>query len=339
MQIPRALTLLALLATAALAGCADEPAAPDSDLGPARPGNGLHGGHDAQIHLLAPNWTLGDWWTWTSPQIDGPYTSVLAADAGSDWLMATDHPDIAWFNTRFDIASLGDVRKSDLAGSQGSTRVQFFQFPLTAEKTWSTTWDEQAITVTVLAVEDAVATLEARRADGTLYAAYTYDDARGYFGQIAYYDAAGTTVGYEAKITDSGSGFTKDLVRWEFTTVFEDSGAISGPGFAQNFPVPLTATDVFADIFVACTAGTFMAGVAPLPVVHAVAGLDDRGMGTTTGACPLNVAFSGSVGEPRATVPGATDEQWGFSGMADPTAAGTYTMNIYVRTKQTFQVA
>jgi hypothetical protein len=323
---------MAIVRPSLLAGCSDDPAASSGAPASSSP----HGGHDASTHLLAPAWTLGDWWTWTSPQIDGPYTSVLAEDQGTDWLMASDHPDIAWFDARFDIASLGAVRKSDLAGSQGSTRVEFFQFPLNEGRAWTTTWDGLTMAIKVLGVADGVASLEATRPDGTLYARYTYRDSHGYFGDIAYYDATGTAVGFESKVTNSGASFARDLVRWTYSTVLEMSGPIAGASFAQNLPVPLTVTDVYADLFVDCGSGTFVAGVAPLPVVTAIAGLEDRGTGTTDGACPLQMAYSGSAGEPRQTVPGSTEEQWGFSGFGDPSATGTFTFNIYLRTLETY---
>jgi hypothetical protein len=325
---------IALLVAAAvlLAGCSDAP--PASDAGTGSPGP--HMGHDGGTHLLAPEWTLGDWWTWTSPQIDGPYTSVVAGDEGGDWLMATDHDSIAWFDARFDIASLGQVRKTDLAGSQGSTRVEFFQFPLTQGRSWTTTWDGLTMAIKVLSVADGVASLEAKRPDGTLYALYTYRDNHGYFGQMTYYDAAGSEVGFEAQVAGSGSGFNRELVRWTYTTELEMSGPIAGAGFGQNLPVPLTVTDVYVDLVVDCGSGSFVAGVAPLPIVTAIAGFEDRGAGTTDGACPLQMAYSGSAGEPRPTVPGSTEEQWGFSGFGDPSATGTFTFNIYLRTREAY---
>lgn len=338
MQVLRALLPVLSLGFVLLAGCADDP--PSSD-GPdaGSTGGGLHGGHNAAQHLLAPNHTLGDWWTWTSPQIDGPYTSVLAADESLDWLMATNHPDIAWFDARFDIASLGQVRKSDLAGSQGSTRVEFFQFPLIANKTWTTTWDGEPMTVLVTGVSDGVASLEAKRADGTLYAKYTYVDRHGYFGKIDYYDPNGTDVGFASEVTSSGNGFTGDLVRWDYETALESTGPIAGEALSQNLPVPLTATDVYVDLFVQCASGTFMAGVAPLPIVPSIAGVEDRGAGTDNPACPMSMAFSGSAGAPQQTVPESTEEQWGFSAAGDPAAVGTYTFNIYIRTQSVYQVA
>ncbi len=320
-----------------LAGCADDAPSPDAEHGTMGT-MGLHGGQDAALHLLAPNWTLGDWWAWTSPQIEGTYTSALAADQGSDWFMATDHPEIAWFDARFDIASLGQVRKSDLAGSQGNTRVEFFRFPLMANATWTTTWDAAPITVLVTGIDKGVASLEATRADGTLYATYTYKDSHGYFGQIEYYDANGTAVGYEAQVTGSGKGFQGDLVRWEHQAVLEASGDIAGASYAQTMSVPLSATDVYADLFVACASGAFVAGVAPLPIVTTLAGVDGRGVGTTSGACPLSIAFSGSVGAPRQTVPESTEEQWGFSAAGAPGAVGAFAFNLYIRTQTLYQV-
>lgn len=328
---------LGVLALAVVfSGCTDS--SPPAD-GPGSTSLGTHGAHDAAMHILAPNATLGDYWTWTSPQIEGPYTSVLAADNGNDWLMATDHPAIAWFNERFDIASLGAVRKADLAGSQGSTRVEFFQFPLMEGRNWTTTWDGEPMTVRVLDVANGIASLEARRADDTLYAAYTYKAAHGYFGQIQYYDETGTEVGYEATITAAGKGFTGDLLRWTYTTPLEFTGAVGQTNFAQNFPVPLDATDVYVDFILECTAGTFTGGVAPLPVVSSIAGLEPRGYGAEGGPCPQADSFSGPIGTPKETAPGTGPEQWGFSAFADPAAQGTLTMNIFIRTQETFQVA
>lgn len=325
-----------MLLAGLLAGCSGDAPADGPSGSDALPS---HGAHNAGTHLLAPNWTLGDYWTWSSPQIEEPYTSVLVAESATDWTMGTDNQEIAFFDARFDIASLGAVRKSDLAGSQGSTRVQFFQFPMMAGNTWSTTWDELPLTMEVVDVQGGIAKIEAKRADGTFYAKYTYDDNKGYFGQIDYYNDDGTEIGFSSRITGSGKGFSGDLVRWTYTTALEMGGPIAGTAFGQNLPVPLTITDVYAELFVDCTAGAFVAGVAPMPVVTAIAGLEDRGTGTTDGACPLQMAFSDSVGEPRATVPGSTEEQWGFSGFADATAQGTYRFNIFLRTLETYQIA
>lgn len=327
----------AVLLMLLLAGCAGGDGAPAD--GKADPVTGAHGGHDPATHITAPNATLGDYWTWNSPQLGAPYTSVIAADQGADWLMATNDPTLAFFDARFDIASLGQVRKSDLAGSQGSTRVEFFKFPLAKDLNWTMTWDQEPMRVNVLEVKDGVASIEARRADATLYAAYTYKASHGYFGKIQYFDANGTAVQFEATVTANGKGYTGDLVRWTFEAVHEFAGPLAQTNFAQNFPVPLDVTDVYADFFLSCASGTFSGGVAPLPVVGSLAGLDDRGYGSEGGPCPQGVGFSGSVGEPREAAPGAGPEQWGFSAFADPSAQGYLVFNIFLRTQELFKVA
>ena len=62
--------------------------------------------------------------------------------------MDTAAPDRAFQDAREDVSRLGPQRKSDLAGSQGDDRVQFFQWPLVDGKSWSTRWDHQPVTIT-----------------------------------------------------------------------------------------------------------------------------------------------------------------------------------------------
>lgn len=319
-----------------LAGCADGG---NQTTGGTDPMQGGHGAHDAATHILAPNATLGDSWTWSSPQVEGDYTSVLAADQGSDWLMATNHPAIAWFDVRTDIASLGQVRKSDFAGSQGSTRVEFFKFPLTKHLNWTTTWDGERKTIHVLDVKDGLANLEARRDDDTLYAAYTYKASHGYFGQIKYYDDNGTNVQFESTVTNSGKGYTGDLLRWTYTVAFEFDGPVAQTNFGETFNVPLTATDVYVDFVLTCTAGTFSGGVAPMPVVGSLLGLDERGYGAEGGPCPQEDAFAGPIGAPKEIAPGSGPEPWGYSAYSDPSSQGHFLFNIFVRTQELFKVA
>src|SRR5690349_2278920 len=122
-----ALAPLLPLLLLALAGCAgsDAPAADEADGGDGLPmEHGAHGSADAGTHLLVPEWAVGDFWTMSSPQ-GGTFTYAVSADAGADWVMDTDNLDNAFFDARGDISFLGKVRKLDLAGSQGTTRVEF----------------------------------------------------------------------------------------------------------------------------------------------------------------------------------------------------------------------
>lgn len=334
----RAPIALLLLVAASLAGCTGGGDADGDEPGMGRPGgHGAHGDQDAATHLLAPTWEVGQWWRLESEQSSGPFAHVVSGEAGDHWVVDTDSPDIAFFDARSDISFLGPVRKADLAGSQGAQRVEFFQFPLTPGKNWTTTWDGLPIDIHVAAVEAGKARLQARHENGTPYADYTYDAKTGYFGEYAFYGPDGETVGFGARVTSSGRGFSGDLVRWDVDPVFEQAGAVSDVGFFSNLPVPLTVTDVYAELTVDCTAGSFVAGVAPMPVVTTVAGLDDRGAGTTTGACPLTMAFAGAVGAPRETVPGSTEEQWGYSASGSPASVGTFSFSIFLRTQTLFK--
>ena len=318
----------ALLAAIALAGCAgaDGEASPAAGPGAGGMGHGEHAGLDPGAHLLAPEHQLGDWWRWDSPQIADPYTSVLAADNGAEWVVATDNPEIAFFDARFDVASQGPARKSDMAGSQGSERVAFFAFPLTEGKTWSTTWDGEPMSIKALKVAGGVADIEARRADGTLYAAYTYDASLGYFGQIAYYDPTGATVGFEARVTGSGDNFTGDLLRWTLEVEYETHGPIT-PGLV-GFDVDTGITDVWVDFHVACSAGAVSINVGALTGIQ-----QERGY-SVNGPCPAAVSQTFTLPPPA-----QDDEAWGAAIAVAPQATqGTLDIIVLSRTATLFKV-
>lgn len=320
--------LAALLVATALAGCAGSDGGDQVMPGAqaAGPGHGQHAGLDPSTHLVAPEHQLGDWWRWDSPQIQEPYASVLAADNGADWVVATDNPEIAFFDARFDVASQGPARKSDMAGSQGSERVAFFAFPLTAGKTWSSVWDGEPMSMKALQVEGGVADIEARRADGTLYAAYTYDSALGYFGQIAYYDPTGATVGFEAQVTDAGDNFTGDLLRWTLEVEYETHGPIT-PGVV-GFDVDTGITDVWVDFRVDCSAGAVSINVGALTGIQ-----QERGY-SVNGPCPAAVSETFTVPPPA-----QDDEAWGASIAVAPQATqGTLDVTVLSRTATTFKV-
>lgn len=276
---------------------------------------------------------VGDYWTWTRP--DGTtYTYAIAQDAGGDWLMGTDSEAVAFFDARTDISTLGAVRKSDLAGSQGSTRVEFFRFPLVANATWSTSWDAEPKDVRVTDVAQGIARLEARRADGSLYAAYSYDNATSYFGELDFFNANGTAQ-FGSKVTAHGRGYTGPLVSWQLNTVARLGGDLANaPVGTISFDVPVTATDVWVNLALACTTGFANLGVAPAPFVGAVAGTDERGAGTPQSPCPIDVTTTGSAGAPAAPAapPGAAAETWGYEVLVAPQTVGTFELEILVRT-------
>lgn len=270
--------------------------------------------------LPAPNWTVGQWWTLASEQLQAPFSHVVAQDAGTDWLVGTDDPEVAFFDARFDISFLGPVRKADLAGSQGSQRVEFFRFPLQPDKNWTTQWDGLDVRIEVLGVADGRAKLESRLGNGTLHASYTYDAALGYFRDYQFYESDGATVSFAAAVTSSGTDFTGSLARWELETVFESAGAFNG-GATASFEVTAANTDVYIEVNLDCQAGAFTISVLP-PSGPA----DQRGF-SASGPCPATVAETGIAAAPT------EDEQWVLLTQALPGATmATLDMVVYVRT-------
>ncbi|MHB1260595.1 MAG: hypothetical protein ACYC2H_02640 [Thermoplasmatota archaeon] len=317
---------LAVLPMVLLAGCSGSDASNDPEADSAAPMHaGQHGANPEGTHLLAPEWAIGDSWTLTSDQ-GGTFSHVVSGDSGADWTMDTDNPDIAFFDAQGDISFLGKVRKSDLAGSQGTTRVEFLRFPLQANLSWSTTWDGNPTMIHVAKVADGKADLMAMRADGTTYATYTYDSKAGYFSRFTFFAPDGTTVGFEWSLQSSGSTFSGNLVRWALETVYETHGPFPGTG-AQGFSVEPGITDVHIQLAVSCTQGAFSLHVGE-PAGYA----EERGF-SATGPCPA------SLNETAALVGPTETEQWGIAFTAVPQATqATLDLTVLKRTMTSFAV-
>jgi hypothetical protein len=286
-----------------------------------------HGAHEAGGHLLLPEWKVGDYWTLQSPQ-GGTFTHAVSGESASDWTMDTDNPDTAFFDAQGDISFLGQVRKSDLAGSQGATRVEFLRFPLQSGMSWSTTWDGAPTMIHVGEVADGRAELMAMRADGTTYAEYTYSDQARYFSRFAFYDPAGAAIGFEWTLQSSGSSFGGQLVRWSLDELFMVTGSIPTTGAAQTtFTVEPGYTDLWVVGNIDCTAGALVVAFGP-PDGPA----QDRGY-SAMGQCPLTDQSAYPLPPP------AEAEQWGFVLTAPPTVTtGTLDLHLYGRTLTQFAV-
>jgi hypothetical protein len=312
---------LLLLLLTAFAGCSGKTEAAD------QPSTATAASTDTGLPL--PRWAVGDAWTYKVGSDKATY--VVTGETGGDWTMETDSPERAFQNLRDDVSRLGPQRKSDLAGSQGTDRVEFFQWPLTEGKTWGTQWDHHPVTITAHLVAGA-AHLEARAANGTLVYRYTYDAATRWFHELHHYAADGSElIGFtlEAAVHN----WTGAIARWDLKTVTDGHGDLS-QGFAGSatYDVPLTATDVWLDVALTCATGTATIGTAPLPVVTSLAGVDPRGGGVGGQPCPQDDAFIGSIGAAKASPQGGTSETWGWSVTATPTVTGNYHLVILVRT-------
>jgi hypothetical protein len=320
------IVLALVVLVASLSGCSGGGAGGDDPEGTGGTGgHGAHGELDPSTHILAPTWEVGQWWTWTAETGDGPepFSYVVSKDGGQDWILDTDSPDIAFFNAREDISFLGQMRKSDLAGSQGSTRVEFFQFPLTQDRNWTTTWDGLSVTIRVTAVEDGVADLEARRENGTLHARYTFDSETGYFGEVTFYGPDGASTQFATAVTDSGKAFAGDLVRWELAVLYESSGPLT-PG-ARSFQVGPGLTDVWANVALSCDVGAVTLNFGPF-----TGPAEERGF-SANGPCPLALVEQFTISAP------AADEAWGVQEGTTPTTQSALDLTILARTQTLFK--
>ncbi|HUR25230.1 MAG TPA: hypothetical protein VM327_04345 [Candidatus Thermoplasmatota archaeon] len=314
---------VALLPVLLLAGCLGAgPDAPETATSEGTASAGPHGEHAAGVHLLAPEWAVGDYWTMQSPQ-GGQFTNAVSGESGTDWTMDTDNPDTAFFDAVSDISFLGKVRKADLAGSQGDARVEFLKFPLTAGMSWTTTWDGAPTMIHVGEVADGKAEVTAMRADGSTYAKYTYSDEAGYFSHFAFYSPDGSTVGYEWTLQKSGSGFTGQLVRWTLAELFAASGPIP-QGQSGMFTVEPGFTDIYVTAALDCQTGAVAIAAGP-PTGPA----EDRGY-TAQGPCPLQDFDAYPLTAPT------QQEQWGGIVTGAPMTTGTLELHFYGRTQVTF---
>lgn len=312
--------MLVVLAVA-MAGCISGDQADDEAVSTTGSTSSAPGATIDDQSLEAPTWQVGDWWTWQSDQL-GEYSYVVTGQEGGDWLVDTDSEQIAFFDAQTDISFLGTVRKSDLAGSQNETRVQYFDWPLEEGKTWSTTWDGVQRTITVTDVSDGTATLEAREGD-RLAVSYVYDASTGWFGETTFHGPDGEPA-FTTEPMDSGSDFTGEPIRWRFDVQLTGSGSLQ-PAASDPFAfeVPENATDIWLSLQVECPTGTFSIGFS-----------SEQGQGWGVNeACPYNQTMAGPVVE--APAPGAWD---GGVIATSPVEQGSYNYRLIVRTLETVSI-
>lgn len=279
--------------------------------------------------LEAPLLHVGDWWNFTTP--GGSSTWVITGDTGEDYTMETDSPGLAYFNTQSDISTLGQIRKSDLAGSQGKDRVEYFQWPLVDGKNWSTTWDGAKILIKAKMETPERYSFEARHENGTLYATYTFDNRTHWFGQIDFKGPDGQS-GFLQKLQASGSAYQGTLAHWELKKQFEvHSNLASVTSTSQTYDVPVTVTDVYVDVELHCTSGAAGAGTAPNPFLGSLAGTDPRGAGNPGAQCPIDDSFHGVAGTVKPG-PNGGPETWGYDVLGGPATAGHVDFTITLRT-------
>ncbi len=286
--------LLALLAVS-LTGCSDDGdegqvVRSEDPLSDGVPGTSPSGAPRA----TAPQWAVGDAWTFSSTGGPATYTIVVADETGSDWITATDNAQMAFFDALTDVSNLGPQSKSGLEGSQGDNRVQFFSWPLENGKMWSTKWD--GFTVNIKATHNAGVWDMVGTVDGQTYVEYTYDPATRWFTRLAFFD--NETLNFEANLQQAHRNWTGDIASWTLETILQDEGQGSQPLSVHPFTVAEGVTDIYGNYALTCTGtgGYTVALQGPSP---------QQGY-TDSGQCDLITASGSLVESPAAG-------QWGLA--------------------------
>ncbi len=198
-------TTLALL-VASLAGCASTPEAATEAVAA------------AGLSVAVPEWVVGQHWSYRTVGGDGTtgaISLVVTGSNGGDWIVDTNDAQMAYFDDVFDVSYVGKISKAHLAGDQGGTRIKFFEFPLVADKTWTTTWDGVSQEVTVKELKsNGNAVLMAHNAAGDMMAEYEFSAQAGFFESITFYDANGTAM-YSMERTGHGTGYVGSALRYD----------------------------------------------------------------------------------------------------------------------------
>ncbi len=280
-------------------------------------------GPEAQA-VNAPQWALRDYWIYESEATQTDY--VISGEMSGDWILDTSNPETAFADARSDISRLGPVRKSDLAGSQGADRVEFFKWPLTPHDNWTTRWDGQAVTMHNLGPDGkGVHHFEARNATGLFYS-YSYDPKAEWLGEVNRHDADGA-ISFSLKLKEFGYNYTGLVVRYSLDTPIAWSGPIDATPQAVTFPVAGSVTDVFVQVSVTCTAGAYALATG------VVQGQSTAMGGNWEGPCPATFTESRVLADK-----GTTDETWGALSAGAPQSVGTYALTVWERTLTTIPV-
>lgn len=275
-----------------LAGCVGSGGDAGPTGAPTGDGDGPASGGPSTIDG-PPTWQVGDFWTYRTT--GGPIqdsareaTLVVAANASDAYAVQTTDRLMAFVDARSDISFLGPQSKAALAGDQNGTAVQFFQWPLETNSSWTTTWDGIERTVTVRSVQDGTAELVARGPDGEVDVEYTYDAETGWVSRWRFHGIDATL-----ELTDAGSGFDGSYVTVDLQRIFV--GNMTGPsdGFSWSGQVGGAADDFWYQGSYAASGPAFV-GVG-YSWANTTTG-ESGGDGAVQATCPCETtAFQGTV--------------------------------------------
>lgn len=255
----RVQVILTCLLAAGLAGCAGADVPTEEEI--------LDEAVSKGTASEVPVWSIGNYWTYKMTAGDfeiGTSSLVVTADGGSDYLVGTNDPQIAYFDALFDITFMGEVRKSDLAGSQNGDRVSMFDWPLIEEKAWTTTWDGETLDMYAnpMGGPGEFHVMGHRQSDQAMTVEYHYNPAVKWFEYIRFFNADNGTVAFEMELTDNGEQFTGTV--YEYTILDAETFEVGPTATAQAETSWPEATELGLRIDATCngdSAGQVLVGM------------------------------------------------------------------------------
>ncbi len=252
--------------------------------------------------LVTPVWTVGDYWTYDT-SFGTTWSLVVTADSGSAYTVDTDSASLAFHHDVHDeIGYLGDVRKSNLAGSEAGRDVLYMDFPLENEKQWAMTMDGINHAMQAHMLDEGryhvVGTV-----DGITAFEFEYDAAVRWWTWAQWNDDEGQ-LAFRIDLRDAGSSWAGELVRIE--GILASEGEFAGLENGNQADIDATTASDDADAYlvysVECTTGSYAFGIGTLQsaATESVANTDmseDQGFTDAGRNCPYTQSFSEVIGD------------------------------------------
>lgn len=198
-----------------------------------------------------PEWQIGEYWKYDFG--GSVVTFIVTEDAGSAWIVDVDDADSAFNHAYADEwATIGRMDKSDLAGEEGGAKVQMLKWPLEEGQAWTVQWDGRTLDARVTASDAEAARVELFDGD-MLFRAYTYRSDLQWVTDYVEYLTDGSEA-YSARVTDHGTGYTGEYVRYDLHDVIAFNQSFAQPTHIE-FDVGADATDVWFQVHITCDPG------------------------------------------------------------------------------------
>lgn len=289
----RPLIIGLLFVGVALAGCTT-----DEGMG-GPPGTDEDVTEEGGPSMPAPQWQVGNAWTWESSGT-GSIEQFVVTEVGPDqYTMDTTTDQLAFEEQVFDHPAIGTIDADHLTLVDHDSNAKWFDFPLEPGKTWTTQWFDNTYTSTAVELlPDGRFHLQSHRDDGSLYLDYHYSEQVGWFDDFTFHDAEGTPGTSIDVIRDPD--VTIGLVRASVTELV----SVSGTGPHQETEADwdfsdTTDADVYANLFLSCSQGTAFVGVGTVESIAQptsdATGIDDGF--SFLSPCPFDDAYYGLVGD------------------------------------------